>query len=254
MTIKQSFLPVRILGMGQILGAVAIPETTFTGSETSYTLGGYPYPISRQDVTSVVGSGGSVSTHSFMSLDVDSSQARRHDHQSIPGFNHIDDLYGFLRWVMPKNVCQMQGNTPTPILRLLMGAAAHSVVSSVPPSPSVSTTNFDWTVECTLGSAPACSFFDLDWVTGFQGYSSLTPTEIVLGSPVPGSISSSLKTFILHTDTPVDPVLGPGPAFNTIRFIKMVASPLLSGTYNYPLTVGTAEGVFVTGTLTLTIS
>ena len=247
--IAQSFLPVVNRSTAEILGLVSIPQTTFTGAELSYTLGGIFYPLTEITIFTTT-----VRTPvSYMSISLTDYEVRTGQHNSVPGFIPIDTFFqqeylitisGFSGNNLPSNQTQL--------LTILTTGAMKIVSSAVLPGPIVPATPRIWNLTATLSTAAACTFFDLPFTSPALYLNNLSALSIALSIPTPSGIVENFLKIYTFAD-PAQPMTLNGQS-NVLRFIKLTAGTIPSGVYSYVVTATLEGGITELTTLNLTIN
>lgn len=247
--IAQSFLPVVNRSTAEILGLVSIPQTTFTGAELSYTLGGILYSLTEITIFTTT-----VRTPvSYMSISLTDYEVRTGQHNSVPGFIPIDTFFqqeylitisGFSGNNLPSNQTQL--------LTILTTGAMKIVSSAVLPGPIVPATPRVWNLTAPLSTSEACTFFDLPFTSASLYVSNLQALSISLSTPLPAGIVENFLKIYTFQDPGSPTVLG--GLSNVLRFIKLTAGTITPGVYSYTVVASLEGGVSELTTLNLNIN
>lgn len=229
MPYTQTFLPI-ITNDGRVLGMAPIPETTFTGQETSFPVSGVLTPV-RLVVTS---------SAAYVAVVVTPQQERSNFQSSSWLSSFIP--YG---WWHNQLGIAVKVERETPFLQLLRGVNVKGATygSTVPgqASPLAPSYLAEWVVSATM-QGPTNSFADLVWPPQFtEALPGEVPTNLAIGPLVsdPSAGSGNLKIFLLQSGTPI---VNSEAQFDTIRFVKVSSTPVPLGRYSWEVTVTSSSG------------
>lgn len=248
--IAQSFLPVVNASTNEILALVSIPSTTFAGNETSYLLGGLPYPLKQVTFFKTNIGKGPVS---YMAVSVSDYEVRTGQHLSVPGFL---DISLFVSQEFLITIKAFSGNIlpldQGQLLTILTSGAMKITSSVVIPGPIVPSTPRVWNMTATLSTSEACTFFDLPFTSSALYVAGVSALSISLSTPLPaGVVENFLKIYTFQDPGYPTPL---GGLSNVMRFIKLTAGVIPPGLYSYVVTANLEGGLVELTTLNLTIN
>lgn len=226
--VPQYFLPL-ITADNRILATIAIPLTTFEGTETHIKVGTTVYPLVRKTYT-VVPSWSR--TMDYMATTIDRTTELTQNW--VDKSRLLTPLLGQPKWYAGR-VQQLNEFSGADLTYFMTGAVKTAAFTFVPPTvPGGSNVSQTWYANSPFSNTPDCQFVDVNWqalagVTNPQNLQTVT-----LGSPSadPGS-GTALKAVVV---TPVN-VVNAGAAFTTIRVVRITRGAIPSGTYTWPLTL-----------------
>jgi len=245
----QTLLPIICGGNGNIQGFYPITKTTFTGSETSYTLSDGPVPITTVTLPQKVSDGtGTQGVPQYMAAVWPDDE--EHDRPWI-GYSDFVPI-GAVGYLGADHKMPTQGWGTAYYLGTLVTNLKFNMdeLVPIPPTttpPSVTPATLRWVTSVEAVSLDSqCPFIDFNWVTLFKASSpNVDPLRIdVISNPAGGFFKSTLVA---------NPVVSPlgGTYFDTVRLIRLLPAP--AGTYTFQYAVTDTQNNVTQVTLTLTV-
>lgn len=239
---QQTFLPI-ITDDNRILGLVGIPNTTFTGSETTLSVNSVTQPL-RHVVPQRANISG-VQQPSYMAIAVTPSQERSN-------FQSASWLASFLPYGKWNNQLGISANVEkeTTLLQMLRGVnlSGTSSVVVVPPTASNGTHTVEWSSDVNWGEY-SHTFIEVNWAALMNVNSgNVAPAAISLGAMTTDPSNGNVRAFVVQSGAPV---VNGGVLMNTLRFIKLSEEGLPKGDYVWPATITNTDGATVSATFTL---
>lgn len=239
---QQSFLPI-ITDDNRILGLVSIPNTVFTGLETSMSINGVATPL-RNVVPQRANISG-VQHPNYMAITVTPSQERSN-------FQSASWLASFLpygKWNQQLGISVMV-NKETTLLQMLRGVNLSGAASVVltPPTASNGVHTVEWGSDVNWGEFTH-PFIEVNWAALMSvNTGNTSPASISLGAMTSDPSTGKVRVFVVQSDAPV---VNEGVLMNTLRFIKLTEGALPKGAYVWPATITNTDGSTATATFTL---
>lgn len=232
---------------GRVYGFYPIASTTFTGSETTFTLPDTEVPV--KSVT--VDPGHSVTQYMAAVWPI----GLAHNYKPWEGSaSFVTNSEGYYRWYsMPTQGWVTHFGAGTLIKALNQGmTSSYSAPSSA--APVAASAAMEWTASIDYSALYGDQrFFDFNWMTVFAAKSSLSPVRIVVLSnpaPIAPSTVSPLKATVVGTPVPTNN----GPVYDTVRILKLGEEGLDQGEYVFTFRVYDDRGQSTPVTLTLTVA
>lgn len=260
--ITQSFLPLLARG-NHILGLVAIPTTTFDGTEETWMFNGKATPLKRVSYGSninperVVFPGSSRPANvprllEYTALEIDEREARLYrdagrmtnsigftfEWFSGPGIQYHRKLFGMLGQFLWGS-------------RTLADPSTITVTTPTEEDPVI--LNAVWTVdEVPFTTDATCQFFDVDLAVLIErDYPDLSPANITIGAPTDDPATGAyLKAMLVSSN--VNSLTG--HATNTTVRVIRLGTTKVEGTYTWPIEIETVEGQSFTISLTMEVA
>lgn len=247
----QSFLPMLYENMVQAV--LPIPTQTFTGAETSITVGGVVYPLKRYTYPSLQTEAWNDTLNppvDFMGVVLEASDSRinyvdnvlRLDNQ-VEGIHDWKCSHGFARYDV----------TYGPLLMMLHAKGMDYIASPVVPPINANNSTFNWFVNHPFANLSKFAFLDFNWVEQLQVSSgNLQPASITIGAPTadPGA-GLHIKLMLVQHEPQI---INNASLYSTLRFIKITAGAAAAGTYTWPVTITNTDGTTVSATIDLIVA
>lgn len=241
----------------RVLGYVVLENaTTFTGTETTYTIQGVDYPVTSYQQT--LKDGDMLPNKPYMCIYYTHEESRHSPWLSLPGFTKNSDAQGYQRWSMPSRapiLIQSLGNT----VRLLQDGPSALPTAQTPTTPTPPPAGQDgairWQASTPLFSMTQCSFTDFNWITTFQA----SLTADALGRIQPQRLvvkknpdNASLRASVVQSGAVI---AGGGVQYDTVRII-MTSDNVQAGDYEFEfeIFVTTETGKLLSSNVKLTLS
>jgi hypothetical protein len=257
----QTILPLVDAFTGNILGIVQTLSTTYAGTETTITPGGTGTP--SYNAIKITPKHTSDNTLFYMGISVPVTMVRDGSYRSISAyagagvaqfkFQNIDNFVIRNPWRQPAGEVynDMLVDQFGVVTYLTTAAGAYSGVVPAPVAPTASNGTVVWQTNVGFVSAPPYSFIDVNWVSLLNAsFPNMTPGSIAIGTPSPSSIQTYVRAYVVQQPT----VQGTTVTYTTIRFVKITGVEPAAGTYVYPVTITSAEGLTATANINLNIS
>jgi hypothetical protein len=249
----QYFLPVATRD-NRLLAVIPISPTAFDGTETSFTLSGTPRPLNKIPIQDY-NSRSYPPTKFVMAIAITRVQESANAWMGFAAsVLPIQSVWPFREWANTQGSTPNQQESLGTVFTFLTGGGASAVSGPTASTQPTLTSPLEltWTCVTPIANAPACAFFDFNWVQLFAVNANSNvgdPAYItVTGQPAGGL----LKALVLQMPEPMGPE--GGPVYNTIRIMKMTPQPLVAGDYEFTFTVYNTSGLAsATATLDLTV-
>lgn len=262
---KQTILPVVTLlnTTCTVHGFFAIPETTFTGTETSFQVQagtGGSVPVQSVTLPTKINDGTGPVVSQYMAATWDQIDSEKLPWGGYTSFIPSIETGFYSRWSTPTGLRKHWYDPGSLLGSFMYGMDMYPtyVPPTVPPIPGEDGT-LRWVVSLNVASIdPACTFFDFNWVTLFAtslptvnepGTNTVIPLEIITETNPPGG---EFRAAILQRP---EYVQGGGTMFNTIRILRMPVGTVEPGDYEFTFTIrATNQGIIQTTPVTLTLT
>ncbi len=247
---QQSFLPM-VLG-NQVYGVMAIPTQSFTGSETSITILGLPYPLKHFNYSSLAHDNWNDLLNpktEFMAIELQSSEARSNFEN--PNLWLDNQVEGVSAWRNAPGHSFLH-TTYGPLLKMLQARGMDYAAATPSVPPIGSPFSYSWSVNHPFANLSQYAFIDINWLEMFEISSgNQQPASLSIGTPTadPGA---GLHLRLMQVQNSAETV-NDALKYTTIRVIKVTAGAAASGTYTWPLTVTNTAGQSVVVTLDVVV-
>lgn len=241
MQITQAFLPY-LTPDRRVVGILAIPVTTFSGTETTMLVAGVDTPIAL--ITPGRPNPVNNQQPSYMAATITASQDRNNFQSPVWLASFIP--YG--KWNIQLGVSFMVERETT-LLQMLRGVNLSGMSSAVPPVVTIQSgvVNVDWEVNVNLtGNNP---FIEVNWVVLLtEKAPKVIPESIAIDTVVVDPSGGLVKAFVVQAGSPV---VNDVPLMNTLRFAKLTDSPVPKGSYIWSAVITNTDGSTSTAKFTV---
>jgi hypothetical protein len=269
---KQTILPVVKQSDGMIMGFYAIAETTFTGSETSFTLSDGTVPLLSVTVDALnqtnTQDADEARVPQFMAAvwPIDNEyQLPWRGYASFIDPSLPNNIGYYAWWSMPTVLWMKHFSLGTWLTSMKYGLAQYDIVAPTPGgNPPVTTPqSLEWSTSIDLAAfGPNCTYSDFNWIELFQAQLATDPSVegvavvpqsiMTTSNPAGGALKASVVQGVSGSAGPtIYP--GGGVVFNTVRILKLL--DVVPGTYTFTFQVSAlVSGQVKTSTATLNLT
>lgn len=238
----QTILPIVQINQSTAIlhGFFPISETTFTGTESSFTLAEGDVPLTTITLPRSVDDVSDYKVSQYMAVVYDYRQATDREYEGYTAFVDVNDTGYFSSWSMPIVKWMHRFGRGTLIGNMTVNMAADNPgpQDPTPPSPPQDAGTVRWVSTLDINTAGnQCAFFDFNWISLFQASMNSRPISAnktpvvplkieIVSNPPTGEFKASLVSQ-QGASSPVG-----GIVFDTIRIIKL-KDTVDSGAYEF---------------------
>lgn len=229
---QQYFLPV-MLPDNRVVGVVPVTSTTYTGGETSITVGPNTYPVRRVTYKPIPRSNPQA-TMDFMAINLGFTEYRASWGDGRLS-RLVDPLITNARWLMG-NVVQFKREDQGDLDYWLSGHDKTAMATVViPPAPTGNAVSATWQANAPFSNAPKCQFIEVPWQTlgSITSPENIVSVAIGTASADPGA-GAALKAMVVQ---PVN-MAGATGVYTSIRVLRLdPVGEVPTGTYTWPVSL-----------------